>query len=73
MDMMRKTFSREFKITAVRLVADRGITVTQAARDLDVVESVLRRWMRELTAPQHRRRRFPGTGRCRPIWRRYQP
>ena len=50
--MTRRKFSRDFKIEAVRLVTDRGVAVAQAARDLDVAESVLRRWMRELaTAP----------------------
>ena len=48
--MTRRKFSREFKIEAVRLVTDRGVTVAQAARDLDVSESVLCRWMRELAA-----------------------
>ena len=48
MDITRRKFSREFKIEAVRLVTDRGVAVAQAARDLDVAESVLRRWMREL-------------------------
>ena len=42
--MTRRKFSREFKIEAVRLVTDRGVAVAQAARDLDVAESVLRRW-----------------------------
>lgn len=49
-DMARRQFSREFKIAAIRLVTERGVAVGQAARDLDVAESVLRRWMRELTA-----------------------
>ncbi len=48
--MTRRKFSREFKVEAVRLVTDRGVAVAQAARDLDVAESVLRRWIRELTA-----------------------
>ena len=52
--MTRRKFSREFKIEAVRLVTDRGVAVAQAARDLDVAESVLRRWMRELTADASR-------------------
>ena len=47
--MTRRKFSREFKTEAVRLVTERGVAVAQAARDLDVAESVLRRWMRELT------------------------
>ena len=48
--MTRWKFSREFKIEAVRLVTDRGVAVAQAARDLDVAESVICRWMMELTA-----------------------
>lgn len=41
--MTRRKFSRELKIEAVILVTDRGVAVAQAARDLDVSESVLRR------------------------------
>lgn len=56
--MQRRKFSREFKLEAVRLVKNRGVAVAQAARDLDVHENVLRKWMRELsTDPQHA---FPG-------------
>ena len=61
--MMRRKFSREFKIEAVRLVTDRGVAVSQAARDLDMSESVLRRWMRELTATPATA--FPGNGQMR--------
>ena len=31
---------REFKLEAVRLIRERGVSVTQAARDLDVGEGV---------------------------------
>jgi Transposase and inactivated derivatives len=61
--MTRRKFSREFKIEAVRLVTDRGVAVAQAARDLDVAESVLRRWMRELAATPAPA--FPGNGPMR--------
>lgn len=40
--MARRSFSREFKLEAVRLVEDRGVTVSQAARDLDIHDNVLR-------------------------------
>jgi transposase len=63
MDTTRRKFSREFKIEAGRLVTDRGIAVAQAARDLDVAESVLRRWMRELAATPAAA--FPGNGQMR--------
>jgi transposase len=60
----RRQFSREFKLEAVRLVKDRGVTVAQAARDLDVHENVLRKWIRELAAdPQQA---FPGKGVMKP-------
>ena len=56
----RRQFSREFKVEAVKLVAERGVSISQAARDLDLGETVLRRWVRELTAdPQQA---FPGNG-----------
>ena len=57
--MARRKFGAEFKIEAVNLVRDRGVAVAQAARDLDLAESVLRRWMRELAAA------FPGHGQQR--------
>lgn len=61
--MTRRKFSREFKLEAVKLVTERGVSVSQACRDLELAESVLRRWMREaasgpLTA-------FPGNGQQR--------
>jgi transposase len=60
----RREFSREFKLEAVRLVKERGVTAAQAARDLDVHENVLRKWVRELAAdPQQA---FPGKGVMKP-------
>ena len=48
--MQRRKFSREFKLEAVRLVKERGVAVAQAARDFDLHENVLRKWVRELAA-----------------------
>ncbi|MFN3847678.1 MAG: transposase, partial [Paracoccaceae bacterium] len=45
--MVRRKFTKEFKFEAVRLVTEPGVAVAQAARDLDLGEGVLRRWMRE--------------------------
>lgn len=60
----RRQFSREFKVEAVKLVIERGVAVAQAARDLDVHETRLRAWMRELTAdPQQA---LPGKGVMKP-------
>ena len=62
--MQRRKFSREFKVEAVRLVRERGVTVAQAARDLDVHENVLRKWVREFDADP--RQAFPGQGQMKP-------
>ena len=62
--MQRRRFSREFKLEAVRLVRDRGVTATQAARDLDVHVNVLRKWVKEFGQdPAHA---FPGHGQMKP-------
>jgi transposase len=62
--MARRSFSREFKLEAVRLVADRGMTVAEVARDLDIHDNVLRRWVRQYREdPAHA---FPGAGQMKP-------
>jgi transposase len=62
--MQRRKFSREFKLEAVKLVKERGVSVAQAARDLDLHENVLRKWIREQAAdPQQA---FPGNGQMKP-------
>ena len=52
--MQRRKFGREFKVEAVRLIRERGVSVAQAARDLEVHENVLRKWVKDFAAdPQH--------------------
>ncbi len=64
----RRTFSREFRLEAAKLVKDRGVSVAQVSRDLDVHENVLRKWVRQQAAdPQHS---FPGHGQMSPSSRR---
>jgi len=41
--MQRRKFSREFKLEAVRMVRERGVTIAQASRDLEVHANVLRK------------------------------
>ena len=36
--MERRKFSREFKLEAVKLVRDRGVSAARASRDLDVMQ-----------------------------------
>lgn len=61
--MTRRQFSREFKLEAVRL-KERGVSVVQASRDRDVGESILRRWIKELTSDSGQA--FPGQGQVKP-------
>ena len=64
MATQRRRFSREFKVEAVRLVLERGVSATQAARDLGIHINVLRNWVREQRAdPAHA---FPGNGQQKP-------
>ena len=62
--MPRRQFSREFKLEAVKLVKERGVSIAQASRDLGVHENVLRKWVRDVAAdPVHA---FPGQGQMKP-------
>lgn len=63
LQMQRRKFSREFKLEAVRLVSERGVSVAQAARDLDLHANVRRKWIKEFSAdPQYA---FPGHGQMK--------
>ena len=62
--MERRRFTREFKLQAVKLIKDRGVSYVQAARDLGVHQTVLRNWVRAFAEdPQHS---FPGHGQMKP-------
>ena len=60
----RRRFSREFKVEAVRLVCERGVTLTQAAQQLEVHVNVLRTWVRAHRADPGQA--FPGEGQQKP-------
>ena len=62
--MQRRKFGREFKLEAVKLVRERGVSVAQAARDLDVHVNVLRKWVKDFVADPVQA--FPGQGQMKP-------
>ena len=62
--MERRKFARAFKVEAVKLIQGRGVTVAQAARDLGVHGTVLRRWVQESAA--NAQQAFPGQGQMKP-------
>lgn len=61
--MAKRTFTREFKLEAVRLVKERGVSMAQASRDLDIHANVLRKWVRDVEADPVQA--FPGQGQMR--------
>ena len=44
----RRTFSTEFKAEAVKLITERGYSITQACKALDIGETALRRWVSQV-------------------------
>jgi transposase-like protein len=44
--MERRKFTREFKLEAVRLIKERGVSYARAAQDLGVDQSQLRTWVK---------------------------
>ena len=62
--MQRRSFSREFKVEAVRLVRDRGVSVALAARDLDVQEKA--QALRTSYLAHWQQAHETDAGRCRP-------
>ena len=62
--MERRKFTREFKLEAVRLIKERGVSYAQASADLSVHQSQLRSWVKALAGdPRHA---FPGQGQMKP-------
>lgn len=61
--MGRRVFTREFKLEAVKLVKERGMSISQVARDLGIVPSVVGRWVRE--GAKDRAQAFPGRGQMK--------
>lgn len=62
--MARKTYTREFKLQAVRMITDQGLSVSEVARKLGVGANCLRNWRNALRdeGPDA----FPGHGVASP-------
>ena len=61
--MERRKFTREFKLEAVRLIKERGVSYTQASEDLGVHQTQLRGWVKAFADdPQQA---FPGQGQMK--------
>src|SRR4029450_13475749 len=60
MPKVRRTYTREFKAEAVKLVSEQGYSVAEAARSLGVHETLLRSGKQALQAQGDQA--FPGQG-----------
>ncbi len=60
MTQKRKHYSKQFKIDAVKLITEQGYNVSEAARNLGIHHSSLRRWKKQLETDGNQA--FPGKG-----------
>jgi len=59
--MSRKLFSRDFKLSAVKLIIEEQLGIKQVASDLSLHVNTLYRWVTEFET--HGDQAFPGNGR----------
>ena len=61
---MRRTYDREFKLEAVRMASEPGVTAREVESRLGIGQGVLSRWKRELR--ENGDEVFPGKGHFAP-------
>ena len=59
----RKKYTKEFKLEAVRLAKQPGVTARQVAKDLGINESLIHSWKKALSVDGDQA--FPGNGRLK--------
>ena len=60
MTKIQRTFTREFKLEAVKLAHSSHKPMTQIARDLGIADTTLLRWRQQFS--EHGEQAFPGSG-----------
>jgi len=61
----RRTFTREFKVAAVKLVTEKGRSFSEAARSFGIATELLRRW--KISLDSEGPDAFPGHGNLPPV------
>jgi transposase len=64
MTQKRKKYSKQFKVDAVKLVTEQGYKVSEAARNLGIHHSSVRRWKAQFESNGNLA--FPGKGNLSP-------
>jgi len=62
--MQRKSYSREFKLSAVKMILEEGMSIAQVSRDLGVNENSLYNWKKKYFEDSSQL--FPGKGKQSP-------
>ena len=60
----RRRYDKEFKISAVKMILEEGMSTAEVSRDLGVNENSLYKWKSEYVSDQQNV--FPGKGRMKP-------
>jgi transposase len=64
MSKTRKSYSKQFKIDAVKLVTEQGYKISEAGHNLGINPNVLRRWKNQFETDSNQS--FPGKGHMTP-------
>ncbi len=64
MQQKKRSYTKEFKQEAAKLVIEQGYRATEAARNLGIDVSNIKRWVKEYKT--HKEGAFPGKGRMQP-------
>ena len=64
MGRSRRSFTKEFKVEAVRLITEGGQSISQVARNLGIRDTMLGRWKKDWE--QDCAVAFPGKGHLKP-------
>lgn len=60
----RKTYDREFKLSAVKMITEGGMKLSEVSRELGVNENSLHKWKKDYLSDQQNA--FPGKGKMKP-------
>ena len=64
MSEKRKTYDKEFKLSAVKMIVEGGMSISRISKDFGVNENSLYKWKRVYLEDQQNA--FPGKGKMKP-------
>ncbi|MBK7229426.1 MAG: transposase [Ignavibacteriales bacterium] len=64
MSEKRRSYDKEFKLSAVKMITEGGMSLMQVSRDLGVNENSLHKWKKDYLSDQQNA--FPGKGNLKP-------